>query len=159
MKKYVLGFMMGPSKWNVALIKKKRPKWQAGKYNGIGGHIEKGEKPYDAMVREFEEETGYKESDWRMFCILHGDDWKVYCYAAWTMPKLESKTDEEVGWYSLDDLRVMPIIPNLKWLIPLARDSQVVAHVYDGIPMEDPKAEAKSLIKKMLDNLEFKLDQ
>lgn len=55
---YVLGFAFNPEQSRVALIKKNRPEWQAGILNGIGGHIEPGEEPHDAMVREFREEAG-----------------------------------------------------------------------------------------------------
>lgn len=42
MKKYVLGFMFSTEDrgQKVALIKKLKPKWQAGLLNGIGGKIE-----------------------------------------------------------------------------------------------------------------------
>ena len=40
------------------VIKKERPVWQAGLLNAIGGHVEKGEYPVEAMQREFLEETG-----------------------------------------------------------------------------------------------------
>ena len=60
MKRYVIGFMFDNSMENVCLIQKNRPGWQAGKLNGVGGHIEPGEFPIDAMVREFCEETGVK---------------------------------------------------------------------------------------------------
>lgn len=51
---------------NVVLIKKIKPEWQAGKYNFVGGKLEPNEKPVDAMVREFVEETGVMTvaSDW-----------------------------------------------------------------------------------------------
>jgi hypothetical protein len=35
--KYVLGFMFDEELRNVALIRKIKPKWQEGKWNGIGG--------------------------------------------------------------------------------------------------------------------------
>jgi 8-oxo-dGTP pyrophosphatase MutT (NUDIX family) len=46
----VLGFVFNRDFSEVALILRNRPKWQAGHYNGIGGHIEDGENPYDAMA-------------------------------------------------------------------------------------------------------------
>jgi 8-oxo-dGTP diphosphatase len=55
---YVVGFMFSEYCNEIALIKKKRPEWQKGRLNGIGGHIEKNEVPHDAMYREFEEEAG-----------------------------------------------------------------------------------------------------
>jgi 8-oxo-dGTP diphosphatase len=73
MKKMVVGFPLDYSL--VYLIKKKRPDWQAGKLNGIGGHVEEGENAKEAMIRECYEETGTKITDWRHVCVMKGDDW------------------------------------------------------------------------------------
>ncbi len=43
MKGYVLGFAFDEDYEWVALIKKNRPQWQAGKLNGVGGKIEPNE--------------------------------------------------------------------------------------------------------------------
>lgn len=56
---YVLGFMFNEDESKVLLIMKNRPAWQAGKLNGVGGKIEAGETPIQAMEREFAEETGF----------------------------------------------------------------------------------------------------
>lgn len=56
-RRYVLGFLFSEDGSRVLLIWKNRPAWQAGKLNGIGGKIEDGEQPLDAMKREFVEET------------------------------------------------------------------------------------------------------
>lgn len=48
---YVVGFMFSSDKTLVTLIRKNRPKWMNGKLNGVGGKIEIGETPLQAMVR------------------------------------------------------------------------------------------------------------
>jgi hypothetical protein len=55
--RYVLGFVFSEDSSRVLLVWKNRPAWQAGKLNGIGGKIEAGETPLQAMQREFREET------------------------------------------------------------------------------------------------------
>jgi 8-oxo-dGTP pyrophosphatase MutT (NUDIX family) len=57
-KLYVLGIIIEPKTRRVALLRKKRPLWQQGLLNGIGGHIEAGELPSEAMARECQEEVG-----------------------------------------------------------------------------------------------------
>ena len=57
-KTYVAGFLFSPDRSRVLLIRKNRPAWQAGKLNGLGGKIEPGETPPQAMRREFREEQG-----------------------------------------------------------------------------------------------------
>lgn len=73
---YVLGFMFSPDAELVALICKDKPAWQKGALNGIGGKIEEGETPIEAMVREFEEETGCKTSkeQWNYYALMTGNN-------------------------------------------------------------------------------------
>lgn len=120
---YVVGFMFDEELQSVVLIKKNRPEWQKGKFNGIGGKIEtsRAEKPYSAMVREFEEETGYLIVGWIQFTILEGDNYSLYCfYAVGDIQKVGSKTDEMVFITPIAHLEHYNVIPNLKWLIPMA---------------------------------------
>ena len=55
----------------VLLIRKLRPAWQKGYLNGIGGKIEPGETPLEAMNREFEEEAGISGLNWKNDAIIH----------------------------------------------------------------------------------------
>jgi len=52
---YVAGFLFDETLENVVLIRKNRPKWQAGKLNGVGGHVEARETSIETMHREFKE--------------------------------------------------------------------------------------------------------
>jgi 8-oxo-dGTP diphosphatase len=67
---YVVGFMFNPAENAVLLIRKRRPLWQEGKLNGIGGRIEEGETPEGAMRRECVEEVGIYCDTWNHFCVL-----------------------------------------------------------------------------------------
>lgn len=122
MTEYVAGFMFEANK--VALVKKNRPKWQAGRLNGIGGHLEPNETIYEAMAREFVEETGYKTEagDWINFNTLFGPDFKVHFFYTWgSLSYLKSTTDEEIVSILVDEITVNNAIPNLTWLIPMAK--------------------------------------
>lgn len=126
MTEYVCGFAFDAGAQRVALIQKKRPAWQAGKWNGIGGHVEPGETLHAAMVREFREEAGMDVDEWQEFLMLrsarHG--WVVHFFRAFqvNLYHLQSVTDERVGWAHVDDVFNLDVIPNLRWLIPLAAD-------------------------------------
>src|SRR4051812_3192633 len=77
---YVCGFafdLLG----RLVLIRKKRPEWQAGRLNGVGGHQEPGETPEVAMAREFYEETGVgcRAENWRLFFELTIEDTGDVC--------------------------------------------------------------------------------
>lgn len=125
MTDYVCGFAFNEDATLVALIGKLRPEWQAGLLNGIGGHVERQEIPNVAMQREFFEEAGLGFSDWENFLVLMDANarWRVYFYRAFGVPlgKVESMTDERVGVYPVVD-GPLSVVPNLRWLIPLAAD-------------------------------------
>ena len=123
MKYYVLGFLFDEEKKRVALIKKNRPEWQAGFFNGIGGKVEKGETGEEAMTREFEEEAGVTVTDWNLMCIMDNVDWVCLCYCSTgDLSKLKSLTDEEVSVWNIYELEELNVVSNLRWLIPMAID-------------------------------------
>jgi len=80
-REYVLGFFY--SSTGVVLIEKVFP-WSQGRcvHNGIGGNIVKGETGYDAMVREFKEETGLvtTKNQWKFIVCLAGRSKAGYQY-------------------------------------------------------------------------------
>ena len=53
----------------VLLLKRRRPPNQ-GLWNGVGGHVEPGEAPLDACLREVREETGYRLTSARFAGLL-----------------------------------------------------------------------------------------
>ena len=55
---FVMGFVFNVAQNQVLLIEKLRPEWMKNRWNGIGGHIEAGETPHQAMMRESNEECG-----------------------------------------------------------------------------------------------------
>lgn len=120
---YVVGFALD-SYGRVALIRKNRPEWQAGLLNGIGGHIEPGETPDAAMVREFEEETGRKVGGWQKFVVMEFPAARIHFFRARigtaVMEGLRTTTDEVVCKLDARDLAQVGVIPNLRWLVPLA---------------------------------------
>jgi 8-oxo-dGTP diphosphatase len=121
-REYVVGFMFDHIGEAVLLIRKNRPTWQAGKLNGIGGRIEAGETPDQAMCREFFEETGIEHQAWRRFCTLRDDrGWLVhFFYAVGDVLKAKSLTDEKLACCALALLHKSEALPNLQWLIPMA---------------------------------------
>lgn len=121
---YVVGFYFDNFYENVALIRKKRPEWQKGKLNGIGGKVEidNNESFEDAMHREFKEETGADVYDWDRFCHLRGDWGEVQFFVSnGNLHELASVTDEPIEIYSVTNLPEN-VIPNLRWLIPMAME-------------------------------------
>jgi len=126
---YVAGFMFNERRDVLALIEKKRPVWQAGRLNAIGGHVEKGETPAEAMRREFLEEAGVDYNGWEQTVhLIKPGYWEVYFFRAFTNDVLEvvSQTDEQVKLVTVHDAKNSPyIIDNLRWLIPMQLDSDL----------------------------------
>mgnify|MGYP001444189370 CR=1 FL=1 len=84
MIKYVAGFLISNCKKYVVLIQKAKPAWQEGRLNAVGGKIEPGETPSQAMEREFLEETAVHipETSWNKFAHLKGTQWECDFYYA-----------------------------------------------------------------------------
>jgi 8-oxo-dGTP diphosphatase len=127
---YVAGFLFRNNGQEVALIRKNKPAWQKGKLNGIGGKIERDETQYSAMVREFKEEMGALVTNWERFCVLSVIEGNAtihfFSCAGGEYVDLNSTTDEEVVWRPtalLGEPGQCPVIENLRWLVPLARES------------------------------------
>ncbi len=131
---YVLGFLFSEDFKSVALIKKNKG-WQKGCWNGVGGHVEPHERGYDAMIREFQEETGVLVNDWHKFGLMLGLEepcWDCELYAA-TSDKIwdvTATTDEAVQTFtvsyvsgSMKDNMIFKTIPNVRWLVPMAVES------------------------------------
>jgi 8-oxo-dGTP pyrophosphatase MutT (NUDIX family) len=137
---YVLGFVFDLYTKKVLLMKKKRPEWQIGSFNGIGGKYElDDESIYAAIVRECKEETSAETHilDWRNFCTMRGlncpdGDWTVHCLSLYlTNPDMRhsftTNEDELVVWFDLDHIQVMlpKLLGNIPWLIGMALDHRV----------------------------------
>lgn len=134
---YVAGFMFSEDMKTLALIKKDKPKWQAGKLNGIGGKIEPSELPYYAMSREFEEETGVvtNSCDWTQFAKIRGgdDSWLVNFFVTISDKVFDVRTVEREEVLLVSPLSLPDnVIFNLRWLIPLAMDTDI-SNIMDAI--------------------------
>lgn len=124
---YVAGFYFNEHLTEVVLIKKiSKPGTEhvAGKLNGVGGKIERGETPYYAMVREFEEGTGKVVYDWYLFDMHfvegeyknhlfcgYGDHWGI-----------RTTTMEEVEAYSITGLDSYQLADHVKGSVHKARE-------------------------------------
>lgn len=118
---YCLGFAFNKFRSRVLLILKARPDWQAGKYNGLGGRVEPGEEPAQAMTREFNEEAGINCTRWRHFCTMRFGRINVYCYETTLAVEVGilKSGDEPCRWFGVLDLPENTV-ENVGWLVPMA---------------------------------------
>lgn len=128
MNNYVVGFLFSTDENPiVTLIKKERPEWQKGLWNGVGGHIEQDENPIQAMIREFTEETGLLVREWKNFITINYENCIVWFFMAKRSSdfvlRARTITDEKIMFFNIKNLP--ETIPNLHWLIPLALDPYI----------------------------------
>lgn len=130
---YVVGFVFSPDRRKVLLIRKKRPNWQKGKLNGIGGHIIEDEKPVEAMCRTAKKEADIDlpEEYWKRFAFINSTEFDLHCFRTFTnqIDLAETKTDEHLVKLTLDILNPEELIYNVNWLIPLALDTTLTDSV------------------------------
>ena len=126
MVEYVVGLPFNEDKTHVLLIRKTHPEWQKHKLNGPGGHIESGETIVDAVRRECAEEVDIHTIYWNHFLTIYNPLllWKVHFLSTFTdIEKANALTDEQIRIVNVDTLTYQQIIPNLRWIIPLALDN------------------------------------
>jgi len=110
------------------LLLKNNPKagqesW-AGLYNGVGGHIERGEDVLSAAAREVFEETGLTVTDlWLcgVITIDTGGEVGIGLYVfrgADPQGELAASGEGALEWVSLQDVLQMPLVEDLPALIP-----------------------------------------
>jgi 8-oxo-dGTP diphosphatase len=130
---FVVGFLFDSDLKLVVLIRKRRPKWMNGRYNGVGGHVEEvdAEKAeaadttpeLQAMIREWREETGDdQEIGWKPFMKLETRGGVIHFFAGTgDVSRARTVTDEKVNWWEAAN---MPsnVLPNLRWLVPMAQN-------------------------------------
>jgi 8-oxo-dGTP diphosphatase len=132
MKQYACGFLFSVDGSRVVLIRKNRPAWQAGKLNGVGGKLELGETPSQAMRREFREEAGLDVESWEQVLTITGEP-TAFDPSGWQGHFFRAFGDVDTVRTLMDEpLEVHPTlpvpagtIPNLMWMIPLMLDEDV----------------------------------
>ena len=137
--RYVLALPFNLRGSHVLLQRKARPEWQAGLLNGVGGHVEAGETPPEALVREVREETGHvcAAGAWDPFLDLCGEGFVVTVARGRfpdghlvAMREFSKGTDEPCELVAVEATRTDPavkgdLVDNLLWMVLLALDQRV----------------------------------
>lgn len=126
MKFYVIGFIFNATKDKVLLVRKNKPEWQVGRWNGMGGKIGDhvgciSETPLEAMRRECKEETGLVDCDWEHCLTFVCPGGTVFVYRDITPTEeimFEQLETEQLEVWRLDSLPEK-LMSNLKWIIPV----------------------------------------
>lgn len=96
----------------------------ANQYNGIGGHIERGEDALSAAQRELLEETGLKDISLRLvgtIIIDAGEQVGVALYVyrgEYQGGELVPSTEGQLEWVPVSQLEKYPLVEDLKIILP-----------------------------------------
>ena len=127
----VLAFLIDKESGKVLLYRRSAPPAWNGLWNGVAGTVAAGEKPEEAMVRKVEEETGLKVApgDLDLRGVLHTEQGVVFVFRGYAnvfAARDNAKDGEARIIYPLNaHWEREPVIPNLKWLLPLVFSSSV----------------------------------
>lgn len=121
---YVVGFLFDDSGDKVILMEKNRPAWQRGRFNGVGGKIEQADRStLEAMIREGIEEIGVSP-EWTQFATVAYGFHVLHFFAVRDQVAFMDArrvTDEKIFRMSTMVPWRQRLIPNLNWLLPMAR--------------------------------------
>lgn len=104
-----------------------------GRYNGVGGHIERDEDPLTGAIREMHEETGLQVSNVRFAGVIHVDTRHtngilVFVFTAQAASREFVDSDEgSLEWVPRDRVDDLPLVEDLPALLPLVLDHKAGA--------------------------------
>ncbi len=119
-------FINGKNEILIYLRDKKNSIPYPNKWSILGGHIEEGEEPIDALKREVKEEIGYDIG--QSIYLDHFNDGvgnKVYVYKSRInkeIRELNLTEGQKLGYFSFEDLMKLNLIPELKSFIAKYKD-------------------------------------
>ena len=96
----------------------------ADKYNGVGGHVERNEDLYNAVLREMEEETGLKVPNLQLAGIVNIDAGQelgigMFVFRAGTTTRtLQASAEGELEWLPVSDLADLDLVEDLPVILP-----------------------------------------
>ena len=139
-----LGYVVSPDRADVLLTHRvARPADDAyGKYNGLGGKIERGENVAAGMCRELREEAGITATamtlrgtvSWPGFG-KNGEDWLAFVFliTAWTGTPAASNPEGTLAWHPVARLLAgdLPTWPGDRYFLPLVFDGD--ARPFHGV--------------------------
>lgn len=130
-QQFVVGLAFNEARDRVLMIHKRTgPECVIGKWNGLGGKIDRHETPAVAMAREFEEECGLRTlaHRWHQFAVLHADDYDLWFFFTYgvSLDLADTKEHEPVYAWKIGDLLARSdVMPNMRWMIPFLLDDDM----------------------------------
>lgn len=125
---------------NKILLAKKKRGFGEGKYNGVGGKIEKGETPEEAMIRETEEEIMITPTKYEKMGVIEFLEYvkgertnvKFHLYVATEWIGIPKESEEMAPkWFSVDHLPYDRMFPDDTYWLPYILKGKKVNAFFD----------------------------
>jgi len=111
-----------------------------GKYNGIGGKIEKDETPEDAMIRETQEEILVTPTNYEQVGIIEFDEYYkakkenvvFYLYMVYDWKGEPQETEEmNPSWFNINEIPYDKMFPDDKYWLPLVLEGKKIKAYFE----------------------------
>lgn len=127
-------------KENEILLAMKKRGYGEGKYNGVGGKLEDGETPEEAMLRETQEEISVKLTSYEKVGFIEFDEYYkgektkaiMHLYMAYEWEGTPSETEEmKPKWFSINAIPYSMMFPADKYWLPLILEGKKIKVYFD----------------------------
>ena len=125
---------------NKILLAMKKRGFAEGKYNGIGGKIEGGETPEEAMIRETKEEIAVTPLTYEKVGFIEFDEYykgkkekiafHLYLVDEWTGEPTESE-EMKPAWFDIKDIPYDKMLPDDKYWLPYVLKGKKIKAYFD----------------------------
>ena len=125
---------------NSIMLALKKRGFGEGKYNGVGGKLEKGETPSEAMVRECSEEIGVTPTTYEKVGYIYFDEYykgkkeqvafHLYVATEWE-GKLTESDEMKPRWFSINRIPFKKMFPDDKYWLPLILEGKKIKAYFD----------------------------
>jgi mutator protein MutT len=122
------------------LLAMKKRGFGEGKYNGVGGKIEGGETPDDAMIRETKEEILVTPTKYEKVGIIEFDEFykgqkekvmfHLYVASEWQGEPTESD-EMKPEWFDIQSIPYDKMFPDDKYWLPLILEGRKIKAYFD----------------------------
>lgn len=125
---------------NEILLAKKKRGFGEGKYNGVGGKLEEGETPEEAMIRETEEEIMITPTKYEKMGVIEFLEYvkgeranvKFHLYVATEWIGIPKESEEMIPkWFSLDNLPYNEMFPDDIYWLPYILEGKKINAFFD----------------------------
>lgn len=129
-----LGYIVDPTRTKVLLVHRnaRQHDEQLGKYNGLGGKVERGENIVEAMRREIREEAGIEATELELRGTVSWPGFNgrdvfgfVFLVTAYEGEVVDSNVEGTLAWHDIATMMELPMWDGDRHFLPLVFDASV----------------------------------